>query len=122
MTEEGSDIIVKSEAKIVADTITELTDDLLHRLPNLDQARSSVVLPSDQTTKFTFAGSNLLIKVPKSFNGDGLKMLKDTLERHPGEISVELEVFANGQWQRLKTKTKTAQTDQLAKELANILM
>ena len=122
VTEEGSDIIVKSEAKIVADTITELTDDLLHRLPNLDQARSSAALSSDQATKFTFAGSNLLIKVPKSFNGDGLKMLKDALERHPGEISVELEVFANGQWQRLKTKTKTAQTDQLAKELANILM
>ncbi|MFH1088773.1 MAG: DNA polymerase III subunit alpha [Patescibacteria group bacterium] len=119
--EEGSDIIVNSEAKIVADNVTELTEDLLNRLPDNTNGHQSQSSPPDNTVKFKFIGGNLLIKVPKSFNSGGLKILKDTLERHPGEISVELEVFANGQWQKLKTKTKTAQTNQLAKELADIL-
>lgn len=119
--EEGNDIIVKSEAKIVADSITELTEDLLNRLPSNNHNYHPQPLPPDNVVNFRFIDGNLLIKVPQSFNGDGLKILKDTLERHPGEISVELEVFTDGQWQRLKTKTKTAQTDQLTKELTDIL-
>lgn len=121
VTEESGDITVQSEAKIVADSIMELTEDLLNRLPNIANSHQTQSVSPDNIMNFKFFDDNLLIKVPKSFNSDGLKTLKDILEKHPGETNVELEIFANGQWQRLKTKTKTAQSDQLNQELADIL-
>jgi len=63
----------------------------------------------------------LLIKVPVGFKGEKLKTLKEVLEKYPGGINVELEVFANGQWQRLKTTTRTAQTQDLVRDLEAIL-
>ncbi|MFH0912273.1 MAG: DNA polymerase III subunit alpha [Patescibacteria group bacterium] len=119
--EEGDEMIVKSEAKIVADSIVEITDEYLAQMPSLS-TESSQIEPSRATvSRWYFSENNLLIKVPIGFNGDKLKSLKTVLERHPGEISVELEVFTNGRQQRLKTTTRTARTPELEKELMSVL-
>lgn len=123
VTEDGDELIVRSEAKVVADTLTEITDEYLAKLPTLareDTVEESAHLGSAMR-RWQFNGNNLLIKIPHDFNGEKLKSLKTVLERHPGEIGVELEIFANGQPQRLKTKTRTAQTLELEHELETIL-
>lgn len=119
--EEGEEIIVKSEAKLVADSIIEITDEYLEKLPAISSTQEEAEVPAVETYSFQFQQDGLLIKVPKGFKEDRFKSLKDTLEKHQGEIGVELEVFTNGQWQRLKTKTKTAQTPELEEELKIVL-
>ncbi len=118
--EEGDEMIVQSEAKLVADSLTEITEDYLAKLPTLP-LETELVQPVSPGTRFQFTESSLLIKVPLGFTGEKLKTLKTVLEKHQGEINVELEVFAKGQWQRLKTTTKTAQTPELEKELTSVL-
>lgn len=120
-TEENGEIIVHSEAKLVADSITEITDEYLNALPGLSKIAEPIETSLNQTDKFQFNQKGLLIKVPRGFKENQFKSLKDTLEKHQGEVSVELEVFASGQWQKLKTKTKTAQTPELERELKIVL-
>ena len=121
VVEEGDDMLVQSEAKIVADTLTEITDDYLAQLPAMPIGNGSLNQPQVTICPFKFVGDQLLIKLPRGFNGDRLKSLKTVLEKHPGGIAVELEVFAHGQPQRIKTTTKTAQTPELEHELTSVL-
>ena len=121
VTEEGDEMTVRSEAKLVADSLIEITDEYLAKMPALLDVDDQPELSRLIIQRWQFSDNNLLIKIPQGFNGEKLKSLKGVLERHPGGISVELEVFANGQQQRLKTTTRTAQTPELEQELADIL-
>jgi len=118
VSEEGDELIVHSEAKLVADSLVEITDEYLAQLL---QTPLITEIPVPTLRPFQFRGDNLLIKVPRGFDGEKLKTLKGILEKYPGGVNVELEVFAQGQWQKLKTTTKTAQVKELEQELETVL-
>lgn len=120
VTEEGEDMIVRSEAKLVADSLVEITDDYLAHLPTLT-SEEVVVAPVAAPPQIQFINNNLLIRVPKGADGNRLKLIKSALEKHPGEVTVELEVFASGRWQRLKTTTKATPTPELEQDLVAVL-
>ena len=121
VTEEGDEMIVRSEAKLVADSLVEITDDYLAHLPALTAEENYMSASVTVSPRCQFINNNLLIRVPKGFDGSRLKSIKTALEKYPGEMTVELEVFANGRWQRLRTTTKTAQNPELERELESVL-
>jgi DNA polymerase-3 subunit alpha len=124
VSEEEGEIIVRSEAKIVAETIKEINELSLAELKRSASFRQTngnsapVVPPISRNGYFRYQSGSLVVRLPKEFGADKLKILKQLFERHPGEMGVEIEVFAKNIWQRLKTTTKVSQTKELERDLA----
>ncbi|MFA5270061.1 MAG: DNA polymerase III subunit alpha [Patescibacteria group bacterium] len=126
VSDEDGEIVIRSEAKIVAETIKEVTELSLAELK-----RNQVVYPTHSVPVpialpvsdggFRYQAGNLVVRLPKEFGAEKLKSLKQLLEQHPGEVGVEIEVFAKNIWQRLKTTTKVSQTKDLERDLIRAL-
>ena len=79
------------------------------------------VAPPVSDGGFRYQAGSLVVRLPKEFGAEKLKSLKQLLEQHPGEVGVEIEVFAKNIWQRLKTTTKVSQTKDLERDLTKAL-
>jgi len=126
--EEEGEIVVRSEAKIIVDTVMEVTDQYLReavfdKVDNFSsQSRTSInQLVSQPISLFKYHDNSLIIRLPKGFNGDKLKHLKEVLEKHQGDLVVEIEIYNQNKWQKLKTKTKISRDEKLDKELIKVL-
>jgi len=122
---QGEDIVVVTEPKILVSEAYEVNNAYLKQLEAAAQItkraenRPTFVQPVIQ--RFEYTSEGMLIKLPRTFTNGKLTVLKQTLEKHPGEVSVMLEVFSNGRWQRVKTNTKTAKSSELERELVQVL-
>ncbi|MEA1909843.1 MAG: DNA polymerase III subunit alpha [Patescibacteria group bacterium] len=121
VNETDGEMTVESEAKVIAEKITEVTEDYLKKpISNVNVEQNEFV--QNRTIKhYSYTPNGLLIRVPRGFNGGQLKELKELLEKHQGGDVVELEIFSEGKWQRLKTKTTTLINKDLEKELDLVL-
>lgn len=126
----GDGIVLISEIKIVADNV-ELVDDnieelnkkfkakdVFHDMPVTNMAQEPVMQAKQQYVEYL--DDKMVIKLPRSFTNDKLHILKEVLGRHSGEKKVELELFAQGKWQRVPTSAKAERSEALEKALAEI--
>ncbi|MBN2585034.1 DNA polymerase III subunit alpha [Patescibacteria group bacterium] len=123
VSDEDGEIIIRSEAKIIAETIKEVTElslaELKQALPQRQSNGGAIPAPAPVNANryFRYRAGNLIVRLPREFGAEKLKSLKQLLEQHPGEVGVEIEVFAKNIWQRLKTTTKITQTRELERDL-----
>jgi DNA polymerase-3 subunit alpha len=122
---EGENIVVIAEPKILVSEAYEANNAYLKQLDEAAQMtrraehRSDVSIPVIQ--RFEYTQDGMLIKLPKTFTNGRLTSLKQTLEQHPGEMMVTLELFSDGRWQKIKTNTRAAKSNVLERELALLL-
>lgn len=127
--EEDGETIVRSEAKIIVDSVVEVTDQYLREavfnkvnnisnqpITSLNQFTAQPVSP------FKYNDDSLTIRLPKGFDSDRLKRLKEVLEKYKGDLPVNIEIHNKGQWQQLKTKTRISRNEILDKELVRVLV
>lgn len=125
VNEEEGEMIVRSEAKIIVDTANEATEEYIKELATIKmtvpslQNTTNAVIPTNGSVRYL--GGSLLIRLPKNFDKTRLRDLKQILEKYKGHIQVELEIFSQGQWQRLNTTTKVLNSSELEKELSFVL-
>lgn len=125
--EEAGEMIIRSEVKIIAESVIQVDENYWQRLA--DEAGAAIGPSSTRQTvgvssdggHFRYYSDNLVIRLPQSFNQDRLQSLKQILEKYHGDIRVELEVFAKGKWQKLRTKTRVTRTRDLEHELTTAL-
>ncbi len=127
--EEDGETVTRSEAKIIVDTVVEVTDQYLREAAfnktnniSVSPAMSINKLPSQVAPPFKYNNEGLIIRIPKGFNSDKLKSLKEVLEKYQGDLPVDIEINNKNGWQRLKTKTKIARDEKLDKELVKVLI
>lgn len=122
---QGDTIVVVAEPKVLVREAYEVNNEYLKQLEEAAQIthraenRPGMAMPMIQ--RFEYNQEGMLIKLPKMFTNGRLTSLKTTLEKHPGELSVTLEVFSNGRWQKVKTNTRAAKSSALEHELAQLL-
>ncbi len=126
VNDEGGEIIMQSEAKIVVDLVAEVDDYLKRAASSANAQFGSVQHGLNQAQKllpgnFRYHGNSMVIRLPQVFNQDKLKSLKQILEKHSGDIQVELEVYNQGKWQRIRTKTRITRGEGLEKEVSHTL-
>ncbi|MDD5606061.1 MAG: DNA polymerase III subunit alpha [Patescibacteria group bacterium] len=122
----GEGIVLVSEAKIVAEGV-ELIDDNIEEL-KAQFKKSDMIddLPPVHSIKepaprhVEYLPDRVVIKLPRNFTNEKLHILKDVLAKYEGTRKVELELFAQGKWQRVPTSAKTDKSEALEKELATI--
>jgi len=119
---EDDEIVMRSEAKIIVDLAIEVDDYLKNNFNSVGTQLNSTQQGLSQTQKplpsnFRYYGNNVVIRLPQVFNQDKLKSLKQTLEKHNGDIQVELEIYNQGKWQRIRTKTRITRDETLEKEV-----
>ena len=122
---QGENIVVVAEPKILASEAYEINDAYLKQLEEAAmitrraEDRPSFVKPIIQ--RFEYTSSGMLIKIPRTFTNGKLTNLKQTLEKYQGDLTVMLEIFSNGRWQKVKTNTKAVRSDALERELTTLL-
>ena len=79
-------------------------------------------LKAQTNNSFKYSDDSLIIRLPKGFNGDKLKHLKEVLEKYKGDLPVNIEIYNQGKWQQLKTKTRISRNESLGKELVKVLI
>lgn len=127
--EEGGEIIVRSEAKVIAESVTEVTDEYLAKAEAITNLQKNKVhsSSSDEISSGVPAGNfreengSLIIRLPMIFDHAKLLLIKQILERNSGDLAVQLEVFSKGKWQRIKTITRAKYSPELEKDLSLVL-
>jgi len=122
--DEGGEIMIRSEAKIIVDSVTEVTDESIKQLEADNKNNGNLGAIANRPVynyNFRYYNDTLVIRLPKGFNGDKLKNLKSVLEKYQGDVQVEIEVKKDTGWERLKTKTKVAKDKSLEQELSKAL-
>ncbi|MBU1083387.1 DNA polymerase III subunit alpha [Patescibacteria group bacterium] len=124
--EEGTETIVRSEAKVIAESVIEVTDEYLAKaetITNLqnnnsnsystDKANNSQV----PTNTLREENGSLIIRLPMVFDKARLLLIKQILEKNSGDLAVQLEAFDKGRWRKIKTITRAKYSPELEKEL-----
>lgn len=128
--EDGGETIVRSEAKVIAESVTEVTDEYLAKAEiatNLQKERLGNH-QANETNDNQVSASNLredngslIIRLPMVFDYAKLLLIKQILERNSGDLAVQLEVFSSGKWKRIKTITRAKYSPELEKDLDMVL-
>ena len=123
VNEEDGEAITRSEAKIIVDSVTEITEEYLQNQSINTKSEPVIPINNEMLNKgqVRYLGNSLVIKLPKGFDHNQLQELRQTLEKYKGHVQVELEIFTQNKWQKLRTTTRVANSDELKKELANTL-
>lgn len=123
--DEGDEIIVVAEPKIIAEDVREAEEAEISKLREADAMqggdRRATPLPQ-RVSRLERREDKVVIKIPKGFTNGRLTELKEMLAKYPGEEPLSLEVFVAGRWQIVPTQTRAKVTDELEKELAGILV
>lgn len=127
--EEDGETIIRSEAKIIVDIVVEVTDQYLREVAfnKINNFSNQPITSLNQVTaqsvdSFKYHDNDLTIRLPKGFNSDKLKRLKEVLEKYKGDLPVNIEIRNQGRWQQLKTKTRVTKDKNLEKDLASVLI
>lgn len=120
----GDEIVIVAEPKILADEVREAEDKEIARLKEADgmlnERRGPQKVPL-MLSRVERREDQVVIKIPKGFTNGKLAELKETLAKYPGEEALSLEVFVDGRWQVVPTQTKATVSQELEKELAGLL-
>lgn len=121
VSEEEGESVTRSEAKIIADSVAEVTEKYLQNQSTNTEPTVPISNEVPNGGQVRYLGNSLVIRLPKGFEQSQLKVLRQTLEKYKGHMQVELEIFTQGRWQKLRTTTRVANSSELEKELANTL-
>ena len=126
---QGDEIVVVTEPKLLAVTAIEANDASISQIEQMGRdgavrdgfAPMQVSSNATSPKRFEYIKDVLFIRLPHDFTNGKLGDLKKVLDQHPGEFSVVLELFSRGRWQTVKTGAKSSRSENLEKELSNIL-
>ncbi len=121
---QGENVSIISEPKLLVSEAMEITEEYLAQV-----GEAELVLGEHRAAnapkplkKIEFDDSGVLIRLPKGFPNGKLAQLKEILAKYPGEAGVVLELYANGSWQKVPTQTRIAKSENLTKDLEEILV
>lgn len=117
VVEDGDDLNVESEVKLVVDKMIPLTEETLKSLGPI-RNNSNFAQQSDDMARITESGSTITVRLPKSFTNAKLQSLKELISKYPGESQLQLEIFHDGDWQIVPTSTKVEMTSELRQRIA----
>lgn len=91
--------------------------------------QNSATLPNPEKSIGTFKASShlelstdkIMIKVPQYFPPTKLQDLKFLLSKYPGDLPVELEIYHQNKWQKIKTELKVEFSHGLSEGLESLL-
>lgn len=123
--EEGEQIIMVADPKILADDVREAEDSEIAKLKEadrmLDSRRGADTPVVQSVSRIEKRNDGVVIKLPKGFTNGRLGELKAVVEKYPGDDPLVLELFSDGHWQTIPTQTKTSINPELEKELVGLL-
>ncbi|MFH0905349.1 MAG: DNA polymerase III subunit alpha [bacterium] len=121
----GDDIVIVAEPKILASGAHEATEVYLAKLPSLAIETNDFPVNNNERpapTLLEYRAGTLVVKLPRGFTSDKLNQLKQVIEHHQGDTPVSLELFAQGRWRVVPTKTRANPSQELEKELSDLLV